>query len=361
MKKIFFRSLGLMVMAITLMGQTCDIFGGGGAGVFRSIDGGKNWQSINDLKIKGENSDNPPARIFSITVDPTDPDIIYAGTMGLGIYKTENKGRTWKRVNNGLELSGQRPTIYDIAIDPKNGSNVYLAGITNDYGKIYKSTDGGGEWREVFVESQKEKPVLSLGISIKNPKIVLAGSSTGGVYASTDKGESWQHAGWFKEVISVGINNQNNNILYAATKNSGGYRTVNFGKTWDEITTKVGPDKMPDSMVNSVAIGKMAVAASDGNILYLGTHGGIYRSENGGRTWKVLSTTLPVNDSPLTSDIKVNPQNPNIIYFAVPDVVYKVENSKGSWVSAQLSIDAKVSRLAIDPKNPDLIYAGVGK
>src|SRR4030042_2136373 len=141
MKKLFLTILGLIVMAVTLMGQTCDLFGGAGAGVFRSIDGGKSWQSINDLKIKGETSDNPPARIFSITVDPTNPDIIYAGTMGMGIYKTENKGRTWRKINNGVALSGQRPTIYDIVVDPKNGDNLYFAGITNDYGKIYKSTN----------------------------------------------------------------------------------------------------------------------------------------------------------------------------------------------------------------------------
>ncbi len=84
----------------------------------------------------------------------------------MGIYKTENKGRTWRKINNGIKLTGQRPTVYDIQVDPQNGNNIYLVGITNNYGKIYKSTNGGEEWREVFVESQKEKTVYYTGIAL---------------------------------------------------------------------------------------------------------------------------------------------------------------------------------------------------
>ncbi len=360
MRKVFLGTL-TAIISFVFMGQTCELFGGGGEGIFRSIDGGKTWQSIDDLKIKGETTDNPPGRTFSLAVDPTNPDIIYAGTLGLGIYKTENKGRTWRRINNGISLTGKRPTIYDIAVDPKDGSNVYLSGMTNDYGKIYKSTNGGEEWREVFVESKEEKPVMSLVISTKNPKVIIAGSHTGGVYASTDRGETWQHAGWFKEVNSVGISNQDTKVLYASTKNRGAYRSENFGKSWTEITRQVGPYKTPDSKVNSVPIGRMAVAPSNGDIVYLGTHAGIYRSANRGESWRLLSTTLPVKDSPLTTDIKVNPKNPNIIYFAIPNIVYKAQSSKGKWISAQLSIDAKISKIAIDPKNPNVLYAGVGR
>lgn len=361
MRKIFLAISALVIGFMTLSGQTCTLFGGGGDGVYRSIDGGKTWQSVRDLAIKGESSENPPARVFSITVDSSNPDIIYVGTLGYGVYKSENRGRTWKRINDGIILAGERPAFYDIAVDPKNGDNVYLAGIINDYGKIYKSTDGGAEWREVFVEAQAELPVYSLAISTKDPKIIIAGSISGGVYASRDRGETWQHAGWFKEVISVAINNQNNDILYAATRSHGAYRSDDFGRNWTEITTKVGPDKTVDSNVNGVALGKMAVAPSDGNILYAGTTGGIYRTENGGRTWELLSTTLPTQDSPLTSDIEVNPKNPNIIYFSVPNVVYRAENAGNKWISAQLSIDARVNRIAIDPKNPNVVYAGVGK
>ena len=359
MKRYF---VGLLIIFFALTGQTCSLLGSTASGVYRSIDNGKTWQSIDELKIKGERTDNPSFKVFSLVVDPKNPDIIYAGTLTRGIYKTENGGRTWGRINKGITLSGRQPIFYDIVVDPKDDNNVYCGGKTMDYGKIYKSTNGGGEWREVFSESQKDLVVTSLAISFSNPKIIIAGSQAGSVYATTDGGETWQHAGWLgDQVVSVGVSNDDSDVIYAATKSKGAFRTDNFGKNWVGITKKIGPDKETDSNNNGLAIGRLAVAPSNGNVLYLGTRAGIYRSSNRGRSWILLPTLLPPDFAPLTSDIKVTFKNPNIIYFSVPNIVYKAENSGNKWISFQLSINAQVNKLAIDPENPNVIYAGVGK
>jgi photosystem II stability/assembly factor-like uncharacterized protein len=359
MKKIL---MSLSVIIIALTGQTCNLMGNSAAGVYRSIDGGKSWQSINELKVKGERSDNPPAIVYSVAIDPKNSDIIYVGTSGRGLYKTENNGRTWKKINSGITLSGTNPVIYDIIVDPKDGNNIYCAGKTQDYGKIFKSTDAGANWREILSESEKDMAIISLAISWTNPNIIIAGSQIGNVYASSDKGETWQHAGSLKnKIISVGIDNKRNSRIYAATQALGAYRSDNFGKNWIGLTGRIGIGKLANGQNNTLMIGRMAISPSSGSVLYLGTKDGIYRSMNAGNSWKLLSTLLPRNDALLTSDIKVSFQNPEIIYFSVPNVIYKAENKGDKWVSAQVSLNAKVNKLAVDPKNPDIIWAGVGK
>jgi hypothetical protein len=358
MKKIFIL---LSIIFFSLTAQTCNLFNVT-AGVYRSIDGGKSWQSINELKIKGERTDNPPAIVYSLAVDPKNPDVIFAGTAKRGIYKTDDGGRVWRRINNGINLTGTNSVIYDIVVDSKESNNVYCAGKTQDYGKIFKSTDGGENWREVLAESEKDMAVISLAISSTEPKIVIAGSQTGNVYATTDRGETWQHAGSFRDkIISVGINNVKNETIFAATQALGAFRSRDFGKNWSGITTQIGYGKLINGKNNTLLIGRMAVSPSNGDVLYLGTRNGIYRTANAGDSWKLIPTLLSEEYAPLTSDIKVSFQNPNIIYFSVPNIVYKAENAGGQWVSAQVSINAKVNKLAIDPKNPNIMYAGVGK
>ena len=146
-------------------------------GVFKTTNGGQNWESISE--------DFDYLAIGDIVLDPTDPDIVYAATgdpnitilphPGNGVYKSENAGQTW--TNIGLQQAG---IISEIAVNPNNNQIIYAASMglpfepSNDRG-LYRTVDGGQNWEQVlFVED--DSGIIDIVMDPSNPDILYAAS-----------------------------------------------------------------------------------------------------------------------------------------------------------------------------------------
>ena len=274
-------------------------------------------------------------RIHDIEVLPNDPATVFIASASGGIWKSSNKGTTWKPVFDDQAVS----TFGDMAISLSNPDVIYAGSgeqqnrQSTSWGNgIYKSENQGETWRSIGLE--KTYHIARVIIHPENPNIVFVAalgnlwnsSKERGVYQTTNGGKNWKKVLYIDDmtgVVDMAMDKNNPNILYAATYqrmrkawgfNGGGpgsgiYKTTDGGKTWNELTGGLPPgDK-----------GRIGLAASKtrSNIIYAtiehADSSGFYRSGNGGRTWKRVNK---LNPRPMYySHIFVDPNNDDIVYM----------------------------------------------
>jgi len=182
-------------------------------GIFKSIDGGKNWYKIN-TGLKS-------LYVESIIIDPKNPKILYAATRGGGIFKSTDEGKTWYEINNGIK----NLYINTLTIDPID-SNILYAGTFRS-GYVFKSINGGNSW--VTVYEYKEDigyGVSSIAVDPNNNQIIYLVTASA-VSKSIDGGKSWKellkdfynpyenvHT---RSAVKIIIDPNNTQVLYATT------------------------------------------------------------------------------------------------------------------------------------------------
>ena len=274
-------------------------------------------------------------RIHDIEVLPNDPATVFIASASGGIWKSTNKGTTWKPVFDDQAVS----TFGDMAISLSNPDVIYAGSgeqqnrQSTSWGNgIYKSVNQGETWRSIGLE--KTYHIARVIIHPENPNIVFVAalgnlwnsSKERGVYQTTNGGKNWKKVLYIDDmtgVVDMAMDKNNPNILYAATYqrmrkawgfNGGGpgsgiYKTTDGGKTWNELTGGLPPGEK----------GRIGLAASNtrSNIIYAtiehADSSGFYRSGNGGRTWKRVNK---LNPRPMYySHIFVDPNNDDIVYM----------------------------------------------
>jgi photosystem II stability/assembly factor-like uncharacterized protein len=233
-------------------------FGATGGGVWKTTDGGINWEPITDGSVFGTGS------VGAIGLSDSDPNTIYVGmgespirgnvSHGDGVYKSTDAGKTWKKI--GLEDTRQ---IGRVRVHPKNSEIVYVAALghifgTNDQRGVFRSKDGGKTWDKVLSRGNKAG-AIDLVIDPGNPNVLYAG---------------------FWEVYRKPW------TLESGGPGSGIFKSTDGGDTWTEITRNPG---LPRGM-----IGKVGLTVSPANpervwAIVEAEDGGVFRSDNGGRTW----------------------------------------------------------------------------
>jgi photosystem II stability/assembly factor-like uncharacterized protein len=261
-------------------------FGSVGGGVWKSINAGRTWTPIFD----GQNV----ASIGALAVARSNPDILYVGTgeadgrdsigYGDGVYKSTDAGKTWTRV--GLENTRQ---IGRVIIDPADPSVVFVAALGHFYGPhpdrgVYRTRDGGKTWQKVLYKND------SVG------------------------------------AIDVAFDPTNSQIIYASLWNT-------RRPPWFIYAPSIGPG------------------------------GGIHKSTDGGNTWQPLTKGLPTEGFG-RSGLAVAPANPNRVY-AIIDAkqggLYRSDDAGASWT--RMSGDTRLwgrgwyfEKVTVDPKNADIVW-----
>jgi photosystem II stability/assembly factor-like uncharacterized protein len=250
------------------------------------------------------------AGVLAITVDPTNPQTLLAGTNGAGLFKSTDGGGSWTAANSGLQLR----TVKAIAIDPVDHNTVYAGGA----GQIAKSTDGGNSWHAsgpgAFFEQLLVYPAdhntvfagAGIGLFIThdggsnwsqdspvgNPGAALAADPTSpstvflgtgrGIFKTTDGGTSWVNLITpFSGVSCIAVDPSNHVDMYAGTQGSDLLKSTDGGAHWKPVSIGV-----PGAFVSAIVI------SADSSV-YIGTLGdGIFRSTDGGATWQSMRSGL---------------------------------------------------------------------
>lgn len=339
---------------------------GWGDGIYRSQDGGKSWMNMGLSESE---------HLSKILIDPRDSKVIYVAAEGplwssggqRGLYKSTDGGHTWN-----LSLSIDENTgVTDVEFDPSNPSVLYAAAYKRrrktwsllaggQQSGIYKSTDGGENWKEVT----KGLPSADMGkIGIATTKAdpnwvyatIEANDGQQGFYRSTDKGESWQKMNGY---ISGGTGpHYYQEIEASQTDPELVYQmdvflhvTRDGGNTFDYLTT--GRDKHSDNHA-------LWIDPDNGKHLLAGSDGGLYETFDQGRTWRFFQNL------PISQFYKIGLDNSEPFYHIVagaqdlgtligPSRTTHTEGIRNSDWYVPLGADGYDSQF--DPQDPNTAY-----
>mgnify|MGYP000064812149 CR=1 FL=1 len=393
-------------------------FGAAGGGVWRTKDGGRAWENISDGFFGGS--------IGAVEVAQSDPNVLYVGggektvrgnvSSGYGVWKSVDAGKTWQQA--GLEKTRHIPRL---KVHPENPDIVYAAVLGNIYKPteargIYKSTDGGQSWRKTLFVNDLAGAV-DLTLDPTNPRILYASTwrvqrtpyslSSGGegsaLWKSTDSGETWKeistHEG-FPEgtlgIIGVTVSPVNSQRVWAIVENKekgGLYRSEDGGKTWSQVNserklrqrawyyTRLYADTQNEDVVYVLNVryhkstdgGKtfntfnaphgdhhdLWIAPEDPNRMIIGDDGGAQISYDGGTTWSTYYNQPTAQFYRVTTDNA----HPYRIYVAQQDnsTIRIRHRSDGRTIGDddwEETAGGESAHIAVDPQNNDIVYGG---
>ncbi|MBU0671274.1 MAG: YCF48-related protein [Patescibacteria group bacterium] len=345
------------LVALLLMGQSCS--SGGDGGFFKSTDLAETWEAKNLLgyskagflsSSRAINNDNED--IYTITVDPSDSNIVYYGTVDNGMFKTVDQAENWTQLAN---ISGP---VLSIAVNPKKSNNLIIANNTN----ISRSIDGGENWEVVHTDPQMSY-IRAVAMDWYNPKIIYSTGDSGVVVRSKDGGDNWEIIYQIEDegFTQIEIDPFDSRIIYLVSENGALYKSTDTGKTWIKINEKDFYKDGSWPFDNSDRIYYFKLSPAQKNMIIARTRSNFIRSTDGGDTWEELVTLLPSGSDQhkLAKNIVFDPKNKDIIYFTVNNVIHKTTNNGLNWhIIESFPSSRPIFSMTNDPENGDILYGG---
>jgi photosystem II stability/assembly factor-like uncharacterized protein len=320
-------------------------------------------------------------RVHDLEALPDDPSTLFVATASGGLWKTTNRGHTWRNVFENMPVS----TFGDVAIALSNPAIMYAGtGEQNNrqstsWGNgVYRSEDGGETWTHVGLEETRH--IGKIEVHPSNPDVAYvaalgnlwAPNPERGVFRTTDGGQTWERILYVDEntgAVDLVMNPRDPGVLYAATYqrqrrawgfNGGGpgsgiHMTTDGGDHWVELTRGI-----PDGDKGRIGL---AISHSNPRVLNAliehAEESGTYRSENGGMSWEKVNNR---NSRPMYySEIFIDPTNENRVYTLATSS-FKSEDGGRTFeeIAARPSYDVGVHAdhhaLWIDPANPNHLF-----
>ena len=342
--------------------------GSTGGGVWKTTDAGHSWTNVSDGFFSA-------ASMGAIEVSLFDPNIVYAGTgsskirsnvsIGRGIYKSTDAGKTW--TFGGLRDVGQISTV---RIHPSNPEIVYVAAqgnpfVPNKERGVYRTTDGGKTWNLVLHISDTAG-AADLELQPGNPKVVFAclwhaqrkpwtiisGAREGGIYKSTDGGDTWSKlAGGLPNDLfgrsNVAFSAAAPHRVYAlieAKPGSGLYCSEDAGATWSLINGSASLISRPFYYTT------LGVDPNNPDVVWIGDEGW-FKSTDAGKTFR--SSPVPHGDN---HDVWINPKNSQYMIQANDGGANISLDGGRTWSTQENQPTAEIYQVALDNQYPYRVY-----
>jgi photosystem II stability/assembly factor-like uncharacterized protein len=275
---------------------------------------------------------------------------------------------------------------------PGQPSLFYMAAVN---GGVWKSTDAGNTWAPIFDEAGESGSVGALAVAPSNPNVIYVGSGEGlqrpdlavgdGIYKSTDAGKTWAHLGLrdAQQITAIVVDPKDSERVYVAAQGHpygpnaerGVFRSIDGGKSFEKVLYKdenVGAAELVMDPANSQILYAALWAARvapwevrSGSSIYI-AGSGLYKSTDGGSTWKPLAKGLPAGEDQLGRiGVAIAPSDSNRLYASVEADqgagVYRSNDGGESWtmVNSDRRIGGRgpgAMGIGVSPDNPDVIY-----
>ncbi|MGD2217333.1 MAG: hypothetical protein PVJ64_11265 [Gemmatimonadales bacterium] len=366
-------SRGGRVTAVTGIAEQPGTFymGATGGGVWKTEDYGQSWVNVSDGYFE-------TASIGALDVANSNPAVLYVGTgsdgirsnviTGRGVYKSTDAGQSWSFL--GLRDAGQ---IGAVIIHPDDPDLVYVAAIGQAFAPnptrgVYRTKDGGVSWEQILFVSDSTGAVdlefapdnpreiyASMWRAERKPWTIISGAREGGVYKSTDGGDSWTKLtnGLPGDLIGksdLAVSAANPDRLYvlmeAPEPERGLYRSDDRGASFRLVNSEPGLTDRPFYYCNVDA------DPSNADVVYVNSTR-FYKSEDGGATFRRRST--PHGDN---HDMWINPNDADL-YIQSNDGGANVTRDGGrTWSTQRNQPTAELYQVDVDDRFPYWLYAG---
>ncbi len=329
------------------------------------------WRSIGPVNMSG--------RVADVEGVPGNPDIVYVGAASGGVWKTTNGGLTFEPIFDDQPIA----SIGDLALAPSNPAVIYVgSGESNarnsvSFGNgVYKSTDAGQSWTHLGLEQTRH--ISRVLVSSADPDVVFVGAmghffgpnEERGVFRSTDGGRTWEKVLYVDErhgVSDMDIDPTNPNIIYAAfwhfdrkpwthttgSREGGVWKSVDGGTTWK----KLGKG-LPRGVIGRIGV---KIAPSRPDVVYVITEsdeGTLFRSDDRGETFRKVSDDVRIVSRGLYyTDIRVDPQDENRVYAVSSRLFVSIDGGR-SFRRISRSTHVDYHALWIDPTDPGRMWQG---
>ena len=297
---------------------------GGIGGLYRAEAGGERWERLSNGL--------PDLNVQAVTVDPNDPDVVYAGTAD-GPYRSSDRGAHWER----LGFPDRDMGIWSIAVHPSQPKTLF-AGASPV--AVYRSDDGGDNWRRMADPPLPERVKMPFACRVMrfapNPTQddeVYATLEVGGAMRSRDRGESWEDC--------------SADLVKLAEQ--------------PHLKSRIVSDTEIEGMLDGHA---MTMTAADPGAVFLAVRMGLFRSEDQGRSWQDMEVG---RFSPVTygRDIRVSPQDASVMYACLSVAanssfgsLYRSDDVGKSWkrVDEGTSPRSTLMAVALHDRDPNQVY-----
>jgi photosystem II stability/assembly factor-like uncharacterized protein len=262
-----------------LPGEPHGLLAAGDTGVFRSRDGGASWSRV------GAAGDLPT--VWSLAVDPSDPQTVFAGTRPTAIYRSRDGGASWKRLDVGAATECSIGTAFVTRVLVDRDRTVW-AGVEID--GVFRSEDGGDTWTKV-VNGLYDLDVHDMALAPSNPPRVYT-STNGELFWSDDRGETWTPIGvktrWpLPYARGIAVKPDEPHVLFAGcgqttTGETGGVlRSNDGGQSWRSLPLPSRP--------NATMWGLATHPADAARVVAFSLFGEVYVSEDAGESWRKIA------------------------------------------------------------------------
>lgn len=394
---VFFTLLALIVIIpfiFSIAGVKILQFGSVGGGpsssiesLLRSVDEGDIWENVSKSADKRLAF---PQQILDLSFHPKDPDILYAGSKGAGLWKSNDTGKSWQKIFDASKILLPEADVYKVAISSSTPDVIYLAVFQDKRGRVLKSDNGAKSFREIYFTSVNQAGVYDIYVSPANSDVLSVITGQGGILESSTGGRTWKVRQWFIQALTkIMVNPVLSAERYLITGRREFFKTFDGGENWTklefledenaqigrgfETSGRVGDQRVvgfPPSeeffaspFSSSGSASRFEVIVMDpvrSATLFMGSRAGLSKSINGGFTWSRINVLIPPEALPVEA-VAVRPYNNRVIFVGASSQLHQSRDGGINWSAKILPIKTRIKKLLFHPLRPEVMFAVLGR
>lgn len=370
-------ALNMAGLNVLQFGSVGGVRTGAGSALLRSTTGGDAWE---DAGITEDKKVNFPAQPYGLSFHPLNPNLLFLGTKGAGLWKSVNDGGSWTQVKDSGGVLGLRGDVYKALFSPSNPDILYLVSYENSRGRVLRSDDQGKTFREIYFVPGSRLAVTDLFVSQTDPNHIIIATEQGGILDSTNGGKTWRVIKWFTEGLTrLIISPASAAEMYVTTASGALFKTVDGGDNWAALTPRQAahveqgqtrnipgipvyppPGFLAPFGARQNQLETIILDPNDSKTLYAGSQEGLLRSTNSGFTWNRLNILILPEALPVSA-VAVFPRNPSIIFIGASSQLYRSDDGGIRWSVSTLPTQSRIRSILIHPLLPQTMFAVLGR